>query len=144
MRLVKGTTEIRTVEGWRLLAPPKGKDGQWKNGRSAKELAGAWCRTGVAVVPNQIRELLESRPEIGAVEFTEGEPERAIAFDQLAGEPRNADMAIRARCSLGVLGITIEAKADEPFGERLGDVVADAIDRRIATRALRACNGRSG
>jgi hypothetical protein len=53
-------------------------------------------------------------------------------------------MAIRARCSLGVLGITIEAKADEPFGERLGDVVADAIDRRIATRALRACNGRSG
>lgn len=31
--------EIRSVDDWFKVAPPKGKDKQWKDGYSAKELA---------------------------------------------------------------------------------------------------------
>ena len=38
-----GDTRITSVETWRAHAAPKGGDVQWVEGRSAKELAKAWC-----------------------------------------------------------------------------------------------------
>jgi hypothetical protein len=56
-------------------------------------------------------------------------PEHPVAFDNLAGEPRNTDLAVLAVSARGRLAISIEAKADEPFGDYIRDVVADGVDR---------------
>src|SRR5207249_1186267 len=116
MRLGKSDREIRTLEDWRSIAPPKGKDAHWVDGRSAKELARVWCGTGSVSIPNDIRALMESHSDFRDVEFLSGEPEARVPFDDLAGEPRNADLVVLARDRDGPIGISIEAKADEPFG----------------------------
>ena len=36
---IKKEVKIQDVETWHIVAPPKSPDKQWKNGRSAKELA---------------------------------------------------------------------------------------------------------
>jgi len=45
---------IRSIDDWFNLAPPKKGRKQWKDGRSAKELAKAWFRTGRAKVPEEL------------------------------------------------------------------------------------------
>lgn len=124
--------EITDVDSWFRCAPPKGKEDQWVDGRSAKELANAWCGSGKVVVPSDVRNILESHPDFGALVFEEAEPEGRVRFDSAGGEPRNADLSIRARDTNGPVGISIEAKADEPFDRYVGDVLADAYDRRLA------------
>ncbi len=111
---------------------------QWVVGRSAKELAKAWFETGVARVPKQLADLFESHPDFRPVTWEWGEPEVRIPFDKIKGEPRNTDLAIRAHDDRGTMAISIEAKADEPFGPMLGDALAVAIDRRTANPRSRA------
>ena len=45
---------ILSVEDWRTYAPPKRGDVQWKDGRSAMELAKAWFRGGVLAAPEEL------------------------------------------------------------------------------------------
>jgi hypothetical protein len=44
MRVHKDDLPIVSIDDWKRLAPPKA-DYQWVQGRSAHELAQAWCRT---------------------------------------------------------------------------------------------------
>src|SRR5687768_15674196 len=131
MRLAKNDNEITTIESWLQHAGPKGKERQWTDGRSAKELARMWCSTGSVVVPSVITRLF-SHPDFGSLEFLDGEPEARIEFDQFGGEPRNSDLVIRARDDRGVIGISIEAKADEPFGDRVLVALRAAAKRKAA------------
>ncbi len=46
-RIEKGNQEIRSVDDWFRLAPPKRGEHHWQDGRSAKELARAYfCNDG--------------------------------------------------------------------------------------------------
>lgn len=122
---------IATLAEWFANAPPKGKERQWKNGRSAKEIARAWCPEGSEPeVPIELADLLKTGP-FENLQIREVRAEARIVFDAFPGEPRNADLAIAAADSVGPVAITVEAKADESFGDRVEKVLVDAA-RRIS------------
>ncbi len=128
MRLLKKREPILTIDDWRRLAPPK-RDYQWKPGRSAFELARAWCHTGAPVVPADVVAALASSDATAGLQIDTGFPEHRIAFDQHGGEPRNADLAFTGIADGRRVAVTIEAKADEPFGETVGDTVSASLKR---------------
>ena len=120
MRVTKDGNLISSVEDWFKYAPPKGKEEQWVDGRSAKECAKAWFpEPGEPRVPAELEQLWASHPDIGMVSLTEGTPELAVRLDGFRGETRNADMVAWGGCSAGAVLVSIEAKADEEFGPTL-------------------------
>ena len=129
MRISKDGRQIDSVETWFELAPPKQGLRQWVNGRSAKELAKAFCGDGLVKVPTELASLLHSNPSLGPVEITEAWPEHKIPLDSFRGETRNADLAALAEGRTGRIAVTVEAKADESFGNPIGTVLASASVR---------------
>jgi hypothetical protein len=136
MRISKNGKPIESVESWFELAPPKEGLRQWVDQRSAKELAKALCDSGAVVVPQELTRLFNSNPSLGAIEMIEGWPEHKITLDSFRGETRNADLAALAKGNDGTVAVTVEAKADEPFGELVSTVLADVgvAGRRSARR----------
>lgn len=130
MRVQKDGTTITCLDDWKRLAAPKGDD-QWVEGRSAFELANAWCGTGVPLLPSELHSLLESRSETRGLVVDEVIPEHRIAFDAHGGEPRNADLVMVGHTSSSKVVVTIEGKADEPFGTTVAQTLADALERGI-------------
>ena len=122
-------TVIATTEDWRTLCPPKGGDDHWNSGRSARELAEAWCGTTGPCVPEEIAQLLGSHPDFCDVSIERVFPERQIRFDNLRGEPRNADLAVEAHDRDGRVAITVEGKADESFDRTISAVLESATQR---------------
>lgn len=117
--------QIKSVDDWFRFAPPKQGSKHWVDGRSAKELAKAWFRTGVAKIPNELQALLDSRA------VTQGfVPDLAVAelvtsLDGF-GEGRNHDLVIVGHVESGKLLVAVEAKADESFGNLIDDCLAHA------------------
>ena len=130
MRIEKGGKPILTVQDWRDYAPPRSPQ-HWVEGRSAYELAHAWCGAGEPAIPESLRLLLESTDETRGFAPEIGFPEHRIQFDSFGGEPRNADLALVGSTAMGKIAITIEAKADEPLGETVSATLTAAIERGI-------------
>ena len=128
MRIVKNGSSINSVDAWFATAPPK-EAYQWKDGRSAKELAKSFCQPSGVGLPAEIKSLLDSSPVLGRVDIVELWPEHKLALDSLRGETRNADLAGIGTSRLGPTAITVEAKADEPFGDTTGQALAKAPQR---------------
>ena len=128
MRVFGNGGEIASVEDWRLKGGPK-RDHQWAEGRSACELAKAWCRDGQVAIPAEIRALLDSCEATRGLVVEEARAECRIPFDENGGEPRNADLAFVGVAPSGPVAVTIEAKADEPFGQTIGETMAAALER---------------
>jgi hypothetical protein len=122
----KNGRNIVTVDQWFEFAPPKGGLRQWVDGRSAKELAKAFVKDGAPTIPAELGALLESNRELGPVDLVTLFPEYKIPLDPFRGETRNADLAAIGKARVGKIGVTIEAKADEAFGETIGDTLAKA------------------
>jgi hypothetical protein len=129
MRLIRNDMPIVSLEDWRAHAAPKGGDRHWVEGRSALELARAWCSDEGPCVPAEVRVALQSHPDLAALRIIEMTPEARIAFDKRRGEPRNADLAGIAEDGDGIAVIQVEGKADESFGERVADVLSAATRR---------------
>jgi uncharacterized protein DUF6946 len=128
----KDGNTITSVSDWYTGAPPKGGEAHWVPGRSARELASAWCGSHGPCVPAEIEQLLRSHPDLVDVVVERAVPEHQIRFDDLRGEPRNADLAIEARDRDGVVAITIEGKADETFDRQVSSVLHSAVERLAA------------
>ena len=103
---------IASEEQWYIVAPPKGKNAQWKDGRSAKELA------RFATDPSFkefIRRILrqENIQEQNFVCEPEAETELKSVVDMGINGPRNHDLLMIGSkdCVIGV-----EAKVSESFG----------------------------
>jgi hypothetical protein len=140
MRIEKDGKQISCITDWEDFAPPKGKKKQWVKGRSAYELARAWCGAGIVSMPRELRTLFDSRQETEALKIDCVTPEQRITFDSFGGEPRNADLAFVGQTSAGGVAVTVEAKADEPFGETVAETLAAALerlDRNPKSRGLR-------
>ena len=54
-------------------------------------------------------------------------PEHRVRFDNLPGEPRNADIVAIGDDLNGRLAISVEAKADEPFDQYVRDTLLSAV-----------------
>src|SRR4051812_15458184 len=129
MPIVKNKQEIHSLSDWNRLARPKRPE-HWVHGRSAMELARAWLDD--ADLPGEVRAAIERHGDFGPVRAWSAEPEARLRFDKFAGEPRNTDLLIDAKDMHGRYLIAVEGKADEPFGETVGDALAAALERRIA------------
>jgi uncharacterized protein DUF6946 len=128
MRIHKSGHEIRSVQDWFSYAPPKKGELQWKDKRSAKELAQSWLRNGTPKPPAELDALLEARFSTG-VTVDEAMPERIIELDDFVGEHRNCDLVVLCNVDAKRMVINIEAKADEPFG----DVIGEYLDRKTGS-----------
>ena len=141
MRLCKGSLDIQSIDDWFRLAPPKKGALQWKDGRSAKELARTWCgRNNSPSPPEEFLDLL--MPLVNAVQLAGaiGWPEHQVPIDDLRGEPPNIDLAIVSEGKQGRTAICVEAKADEPFGEyalTIHDSAMKRIKQGVKTGALK-------
>lgn len=145
LRLCK-SNEIRSVDDWFAHAPPKKGAKQWADGRSAKELAKAWfAAPEKPSVPSELQALLDSREETRGIVFEHGEPERVTHFDKCGGEGRNADLVLWGHGACGKVLVSVEAKADESFGQIAGQYVRDASSRnprsRVPERFALLCEG---
>jgi len=120
MRISKSRHEIQSVEDWFRFAPPKMGKRQWRDGRSAKELARSWSRNGHSEPPVELVALLETKFGTRII-FGEAKAECIIKLDEFAGEHRNCDLVVLCNVDAKRMVINIEAKADEPFGEAIGE-----------------------
>jgi hypothetical protein len=121
MIITKNGCIIRSVNEWFDLAPPEKGVLQWKCGRSAKELAKAWFPAGAGIsVPKEFLSMVNSQEALGSVKLCEGEPEACVPFDCFKS-PRKCDLLVHGVCGLGRIAISVEAKADETFGQEIGD-----------------------
>ncbi len=139
MPIVGPTGEvIRSVDGWFEHAPPEGGLKQWKDGRSAKELARRWFNREIGRIPWELGSLFRSHPATHRAVLIKGMAEHETLLDTFAGKGRQHDLLLDGFASGGSLVIGVEAKADEPFGptiaERLALVEAakSNVPRRIA------------
>jgi hypothetical protein len=132
MRIEKGGRDIRTVDDWFEIAPPKGGHEHWVDGRSALECARAWCGPEGPAVPTELTDLLASHPDTTGALIRSVVPEHLVRFDSFPGEPRNADIAALADHPGGLIAINVEAKADEPFDQRVHEVLTTVIQRIAA------------
>lgn len=123
---------ILSLEQWER---PK-KEYQWREGRSAMELARAWCPASGPACPAGVAALLSTHEWTRDLQIEEVRPEHVTPLPE-RGEGRNHDLW--ARCTAGGSPFTlcVEAKADEPFGDTTGDTCAKALKRSDATGGVR-------
>lgn len=111
---------INSVETWLQYGGPKKGSKQWKEFRSALELARSWLRDDVPAMPVEYSHLLKTRRETRGFNPTLGLAEVEIAFDDLK-PPRNSDMVVIGESKEGRIVLAVEAKADEPFAKLVSD-----------------------
>lgn len=122
---------IETIYEWFYKCPPKGKDNHWKDGRSAKETAKHWLHA----IPQAFREILKDKNLI----YEQCSPEYVSKFDGYKGEGRNHDLLIIAKDNnQNPLVISIESKADEPFGDTVKKKTEAALDAKKKNQNSRA------
>ena len=115
---------IDSVERWFELAPPKRGRDHWVDGKSAKELAKAWFRSGRGALPSELVALLASPMATRDAELTVALAERVTRFDGY-GEGRNHDLLLQMRRDdEAKIIVGIEAKVVE----RLDDTVIAKMD----------------
>lgn len=112
---------IDSVTAWFEAAPPKKGAAHWVDGRSAKELAKAWFRSGEAAVPQELAHLLLSSSVCSGASVTLALPEHKTHFDGHPGGPRHHDVLALGRNGRELIVIGVEAKAGETLGERTLD-----------------------
>lgn len=118
---------IYNLDDWLAYSPPAKGELQWKDGRSAKELAKAWFRTGKPMIPDEIRPLLDSHHDTSGFIAERAVPEFVTKLDDFKGNGRNHDMVIWGNVSGQIALVSIEAKVDESFGEIITNYVSSSI-----------------
>lgn len=124
MKIIRGGSEIRTLEQWRDSMPPRLRDKQWKEGRSAMELARAWVLGDNVVVPEELQRLLETNSEFSGTTLVEGRPEEETRLDDFRGMGRVSDLLLIGERAGERVVISVEAKADESFGPTVDAYIA--------------------
>lgn len=118
---------ITDIDSWLELSPPMGGLKQWKDGRSAKELA-RYMTKSYPIVPEEVENLLLNFT-LADSEF-EWDAEYVTSFEKHRlgkGEGRNHDgMMVNKDIFVG-----IEGKADESLGNLLGEELENASDNKM-------------
>lgn len=131
MTISKGGISLTDLDLWAELGGPKRKS-QWVAGRSAMEVARAWIgAAAMGRMPAEVEAALTAHSAFGPVLEWHGEPEVKLPFDTFRGEPRNTDMLVHARDRYGAFVVAVEGKADESFGETVGEALGAALERQL-------------
>jgi hypothetical protein len=130
VRIEKSNQEIRSIDDWFRLSPPKRGEYHWKDGRSAKELARAYFRHDGPSIPEELADLLAPLLPTGSPIPCAAYPEHKVAIDELEGEPPNIDLALAfGEAGRSAVAACVEGKADEPFGDPVSIVLTDTVAR---------------
>lgn len=113
--------QISSVEDWLRYAPPQKGECQWKDGRSAKELAKAFFREGRAELPGELQRLFEDSDLTKGLVCHAAVPEKTTQLDIPTRKPRYHDLVLTGTIEGKKAIVCIEAKADETFGEIVRD-----------------------
>lgn len=132
MKIIGGSTEIKTEAEYRILAAPEGGDKQWKDEHSAKEFA------KIVLAKEKFCSDMES--VIGGLKIDVAYPEKEVNFDEF-GRGRQHDLACVATVNGTPSVLCFEAKADESFGsKKVGDELNAANEEsRIPARIQGLC-----
>ncbi len=103
------------------------------------ELARAWCPASGPACPSDITALLSSHDWTRNIQIEEARPEYVTPLPE-RGEGRNHDLWARCSADGRPFTLCIEAKADEPFGDTIGDTCTRAGERSEATGGVRRAN----
>lgn len=118
---------IDSVDAWFRSAPPKKGAAHWVEGRSAKELAKAWFRTGRAAAPDELLALLGSAAISKGAAITIALPEHRTAFDTYPGGKRQHDLFLQLRDETNnTIVVGIEAKVSETLDARVIEKLDEA------------------
>jgi hypothetical protein len=126
---------IHTLADWFRLAPPAGRARQWREGRSALELARRWIG---GRIPDEVAALLATAPAFRDFEPLEGFAEVRTPLDRFAGNTRNHDLLVVGRAAAAPALLDVEGKADESFGPTISQRMATARDARALNPRSRA------
>lgn len=96
------------------------------------ETARAWLVAVAPDLPPEVASAMQSHPDFGRIASWTGEPEVRLPLDMRRGETRNTDLLISAHDDMGEFLIAIEAKADESFDRLIREVLADAMETKVA------------
>lgn len=114
---IKKTINITNDTKWFIAAPPKGKDKQWQDGYSAKELA-KFATSNSPIFSDLITNVVKSSFKGRISTSFEGEPEAETKLPPKGSKgPRNHDLLLHNKH----LVVGIEAKVNEPFGASIND-----------------------
>lgn len=123
MKLNAHAKGIVDCDSWETHRPPKMPERQWKDGRSAKELA-RYITASLPGVPVEIEEALKHLVPANAVFDWDAEYVTKLPG---TGEGRNHDAVLFGED----LVVCIEAKADETLGNLCGEEMADASVNKL-------------
>ena len=119
LKLHRAGIPIRSMEEWLAVAPPP-RGGEWRAGRAPWELARAWIPGEAGpVVPPELEALFRGSPDLKDVTFLEAQPGAAVEVGSVPGGPEVVDLALLGEDPGGRVGIVVEGKVDEPFGDRV-------------------------
>lgn len=121
---------ITNIDEWKNAC----KEEQWKDGRSAKELAKAWINDK----GKYLEILIDSKDEFEGIKFIIGTPEYESKFDEYKGKGRYHDLLVIAEDKEGDILISVEAKVDEGFGEIIKDYYLTQVSKRIEGSSTKA------
>ncbi len=131
LRAVGPGKPIRTPWSWFAQAPPKDGDRHWREGRSALELARAWCRGTSPCQPRERVETLEKHPLTLGFEAWDVVPELVTPLP-FPGEGRNHDIAAIGVVDVVPTFVGVEAKAGERFGDK---TVGDCWRNKVGSKS---------
>lgn len=115
---------IVDVDSWKEICPPKKKDKQWKEKRSAFELAN-YMTKNFPLVPKEIEDTLKAF--VSCDTDFKWDAEYATPLP-CTGEGRNHDAILLSDNNIVV---TIEAKADEPLGNTIEKEIKNASVNKL-------------
>lgn len=117
LRITGPGDAITGVWTWFCAAPPKKGERQWKAGRSAMELANAWCRGVTPAPPREMLDALDSHPDTAGFVAWDATAELTTPLDAQRGETRNHDLVVCGHANGTPVLVAVEAKAGERFGD---------------------------
>lgn len=109
----------KPILDWRDWTRPMSKDGHWRGGRSAMELARAWFTSPSPITPPEIATLLQTSPLTHDLVLRTGWPERKTALP-FSGEGRNHDLVMLGEANGKSILLAVEGKVDESLGPPIG------------------------
>ena len=115
---------IVNVESWKQVKPPKKGDLQWRDGRSAKELA-KYMTNAFPIIPAEIENILQNFVSVNATFDWDAE---YVTLLPKKGEGRNHDAILYNDDIL----VTVEAKADETLGKLIGEEMQKASINKLS------------
>ena len=100
-------------------------------------MARTWIGFESPALPPEVDRVFRSHPDFGEVQEWSAEPEARVKFDDMGGEPSNADLLLRGQDENGAFVVVVEGKADETFGGTVGETLRNALERRVTNSRSR-------